>query len=264
MSDIAKILDREEDLEYFRQLSASIRDKYNSTFLDTITGNYDDGSQMANAFPLYLGIVPEKLRAKVLDNLVFDITEKNRNHLTTGVLGTKYLPEILASEGRADVAWNLINQKSPPSWNEMVKKYNTMCEFWTLKQSKNHVMMGSIDAWFYKYLTGIRPEEAVPAFSSFRIKPVIPDSLYSAGAVIETIRGTISSNWTLVEDKLTLNVEVPFNTTAEINIPGNKGAEISESDKPAGESGEIEYLGYRENYHIFKVASGKYKFTLNY
>ena len=102
------------DKEYFNKLSTVIRDKYNSTFLDTLTANYNDGSQMANSFPLYLGMVPERFRSRVLDNLVKDIVVKNNNHLTTGVLGTKYMPEALATEGRADVAWKIINQKSSP------------------------------------------------------------------------------------------------------------------------------------------------------
>ena len=50
---------------------------------------------MANSFPLYLGIVPEKFKSRVLDNLVNDIVVNHNNHLTTGVLGTKYMPEAL-------------------------------------------------------------------------------------------------------------------------------------------------------------------------
>jgi alpha-L-rhamnosidase len=143
-----------------------------------------------------------------------------------------------------------------------MKRYNTMCEFWTLKQSKNHVMMGSIDAWFYKYLAGIRPVESVPAFSSFRVKPVIPDSLYSAGSTIETLRGTISSKWALEGDKFTLDVEIPFNTTAVISVPGKKEDIVNESGNPVTGSDMIECLGYSENYHTFKVGSGKYHFAI--
>jgi alpha-L-rhamnosidase len=263
MSEVAKVLDLHDDQVYFNQLSVLIRNKYNSMFLDSLSGNYNDGSQMANAFPLYLGIVPEKLREKVLINLVEDVVEKNQNHLTTGVLGTKYMPEALAMAGRSDVAWNIINQKSPPSWNEMMQKYNTMCEFWTLKQSKNHVMMGSIDAWFYKYIAGIQTDDSALAFSSFRIKPFIPDSLAFAYASIETIRGTITSGWMKDHNSFIIMVEVPFNTSAEIYVPGDSAARITESDKPASESEGVNYQGYSEKFHLFKVGSGKYRFTIN-
>jgi alpha-L-rhamnosidase len=263
MSDIAKVLKMTDESEYFAGLAAAISEKYNSTFLDTLTLNYDDGSQMANSFPLYLGIVPEKFRSGIIDNLVNDITVRHNNHLTTGVLGTKYMPEALAGEGFAGIAWKIINQKSSPSWNDMMKRYTTMCEFWTLKQSKNHVMMGSIDAWFYKYLAGIQPDPNYPAFSSFKVKPFIPDSLNFVKAKVETIRGTISSQWKIENGMFTLDVEVPFNTSAVIYVPGNSYEEVKESGKPLSESEGAEYIGHDGGYHKMKVGSGKYLFTIN-
>jgi alpha-L-rhamnosidase len=263
MSAIAGVLDLKADMEYFNKLSTVIRNKYNSAFLDTLTGNYNDGSQMANSFPLYLGIAPEKFRSRVLDNLINDIVVGHNNHLTTGVLGTKYMPEALALEGRADIAWKIINQKSSPCWYDMVNRYTTMCEFWTLKQSKNHVMMGSIDAWFYRYIAGIQQDADSPAFSSFIVKPVMPDSLCSARATIETIRGKISSEWSRDAGQFSLKIEVPFNTTAFVYLPGKPDDTVKESGNPLSESFGTEYLGYNENYQKLKVGSGKYIFTIN-
>ena len=124
--------------------------------------------------------------------------------------------------------------------------------------------MGSIDAWFYKYLAGIQPDESSPAFSSFRVKPVIPDSLYSAKATIETIRGTISSQWS--RDTVTIHPEsrnsVQYHSR-NIYLPGKQGCmRLKNPENRLRESVGIEYQGYSENYHIFKVGSGKYKFTL--
>jgi alpha-L-rhamnosidase len=263
MSDIAEILGKKQDTEYYRKLASAVRTKYNSAFLDTVAANYNDGSQMANSFPLYLGMVPVNFKSRVLDNLVNDIVVSHKNHLTTGVLGTKYMPEALAMEGRADIAWKIINQKTSPCWNDMMARYTTMCEFWTLKQSKNHVMMGSIDAWFYKYIAGIQPDASHPAFNSFRVKPVILDSLFSAKATIETIRGIISSEWIREADRFSLTVEIPFNTTAEVCLPGNPNEEVKESGQPLEKSAGVEYIGYIEKYHKMKVTSGKYFFTIN-
>jgi alpha-L-rhamnosidase len=262
MSEVAEVLEINRDKEYFMNLADRIKAKYNLTYLDTLTASYNDGSQMANSFPLYLGIVPESLRTRVLDNLVRDIEVKHNSHLTTGVLGTKYMPEALASEGRADIAWKIVNQQTAPCWNVMMNRYTTMCEFWTLKQSKNHVMMGSIDAWFYKYIAGIRPDASSPAFSSFSIKPLILDSLYSAKATIQTIRGTISSQWTRDNYSLSLTIEVPFNTHAEVYLPGDADEDVKESGGPVSEADGVEYLGYRDNCHIMRVSSGRYLFTI--
>jgi alpha-L-rhamnosidase len=199
----------------------------------------------------------------VLENLVNDIEIKNQNHLTTGVLGAKYMPEALALLGRADVAWEIINQKTYPSWSSMMEKYTTVCEFWTLKQSKNHVMMGSIDAWFYKYIAGIQLDETKPGFSEFFIKPHFLNGLTHAVGKTETIRGTVSSKWKLENRKITIEVEVPFNTSATIFIPGVEPSIINESGNSLKDAEGVEYIGYSAGTHQVKVFSGKYIFIIN-
>ena len=263
MSDVARVLGKTNDEQYFKNLAEKIKVKYNGSCLNLETANYNDGSQMANSFPLFLGIVPEDLKSRVLENLVNDIVVKNNTHLTTGVLGTKYMPEVLARLGRGDVAWGIINQKTTPGWNDMMRKYTTMCEFWTLKQSKNHVMMGSIDAWFYKYMAGIQMDEKYPGFSFFVVKPISLDSLGAANARIETIRGTISSDWKKEHGQWFLKVIVPFNTSALVCIPGEEGAEVREGGVSLKHIPDIENLGYKDGAHLFKVHSGNYSFTIN-
>ena len=260
ISQVAQVLGEDSDYQYYKKLSDEIGEKYNKTYLNVETSNYNDGSQMANAFPLYLGIVPDNQKDKVLNNLVVDIVEIQSSHLTTGVLGTKYMPEALARLGRADVAWKIINQKSYPSWNSMMDKYTTVCEFWTLKQSKNHVMMGSIDAWFYKYIAGIQLDDKNPAFRLFVIKPQLLDSLGSAKAKVETIRGTISSEWEKSPNMFLLKVDVPFNTSALVHIPANKDWILYEGNVNLTENKNLKYLGYFAGAHLIKIDSGIYHF----
>jgi alpha-L-rhamnosidase len=262
LAKIANVIGENSDAMYFTDLAEKIANAYNKEYLNNETGNYLTGTQMDNAFPLYLGLVPEKLQSKVLNNLVTDIVEINNTHLTTGVLGTKYMPEALAKYGRSDVAWDIINQKTYPSWNDMMSKYTTVCEFWTLKQSKNHVMMGSIDAWFYKYIAGIQLDEENPAYKSFNIKPLLLDGLGHASANLETIKGTVSSSWKKEDGKLTLNIDIPFNTSANVFVPANERVEVRENGKLAKDAEGVEYIGYSEGANHYKVQSGKYSFTL--
>jgi hypothetical protein len=142
---ITGVLEIQSDKEYFKRLASDIQFKINNTFMDTISANYNDGSQMANSFPLYLGIVPEYLKSRVLENLLKDIEVTHRTHLTTGVLGTKYMPEALADSGYADIACRIINQKTAPCWNGVRTSYPPMCEFWTLKQSNEFLKDTPLD-----------------------------------------------------------------------------------------------------------------------
>ncbi len=174
---------------------------------------------------------------------------------------TKEQPEALAQLGRPDAVWDLINQKTYPSWNSMMEKYTTVCEFWTLKQSKNHVMMGSIDAWFYKYIAGIRLSEEAPAFKSFVIQPNLLKDLDHASGGTETIRGKVSSSWKTENGNFSLNVEIPFNTTADVFVPAAEKSAIFEGNQPAEKVKGIQSLGFENGFHHFRVGSGRYGFS---
>ena len=121
-------------------------------------------------------------------------------------------------------------------------------------------MMGSIDAWFYKYIAGIQLDESNPAFSSFIIKPNLLDGLTRAEGKTETIRGTVSSGWKLENGKFALEVEVPFNTKAKVFIPGKKEDIIIENGNELKDTEGVEYIGFSEGWHELKVGSGNYKF----
>ena len=260
MTKISSILGISKDKEEYTELSTAIRDAFNAKYFIPETKNYNDGSQMANAFPLYLGLVPEHVKSEVLNNLIHDIEIEHDTHLTTGVLGTKYLIDVLSLLNRSDISWALATQTTYPSWAEMMDRFNTMCEFWTLKQSHNHVMMGSIDAWFYKTLAGIQLVESQPAFKEFVIKPYLADSLDYVNASTNTLRGNIISSWRKTENGLELNVEVPFNCKATVYLPIHEKKPIFESGLELDTLNGIKMISEVEGYKIIEVGSGNFHF----
>ena len=261
---VADILNKNQDRDQFEKLARKIRHAYNRHYFDSLTHNYNDGSQMANAFPLYLGLVEEKNIEAVMENLIIDIVDKNDTHLTTGVLGTKYLIDALSMHDRSDIAWNLATQTTYPSWAEMMKRFNTMCEFWTLKQSHNHVMMGSIDAWFYKVLAGIQIDENNPAFEKFTIRPFFANDLDYVNASTSTLRGEILVNWQKTDGGYKLNAKIPFNTEAMVYLPGNQKDQLLVNGHNVENQSLIQSRGYEEGFHSLKVPSGEWKFIVRY
>jgi len=261
LARVARILGETSDATYYANLARDIRAAYNDRYFDATTGDYSDGSQMANAFPLFLGIVAESQRDAVLRNIVHDIEQVHDTHLTTGVLGTKYLIDVLSMEGRSDVAWALATQTTYPSWAEMMKRFNTMCEFWTLKQSHNHVMMGSIDAWFYKVLAGIQLVQSKPAYERFEVRPFPAEGLDYARASVQTIKGTVASGWKKTEGAFELNVEVPFGCSAVVYVSGDRETPVKEGGLAVEKAQEVRSVGYRDGCHVYEVPSGKYAFS---
>ncbi|MCX6303007.1 MAG: family 78 glycoside hydrolase catalytic domain [Bacteroidia bacterium] len=264
VTKVAKILGYERDAEAYSKLADSIKKAYNEEFLNVNAKLYDDSSQFANSFPLFLGIVPEDFKKDVLNNLINDIISRE-GHLTTGIFGTKYLMETLSREGRNDIAWGLATQSDYPSWINMIGNKTTLSEHWGEKgmNSHNHIMFGSIDSWFYKILGGIQVDENSPGFRSFIIKPYVPSDLSWVKASVKTISGTIRSEWTKQKGILSLKVFIPVGTTATVYILAKTPEEIQEGSSPAIENKNVSFLKMENEYAIFNVESGEYNFFSN-
>ena len=80
---------------------------------------------------------------------------------------------------------------------------------------------------------------------------------------METIKGNIATSWKKEAGKLTLNVKVPFNTTANVSVPGDQNAECTENDVSIKKVEGVEYLGYSKGAHQLKVQSGDYSFSID-
>lgn len=264
LSKIASVLEKENEKDYFSNKAKEIREAYNNKYFNKEKMEYHKGSQMANAFPLYLGIIPEKYKKGVLKNLVEDILYTNKGHLTTGVLGSKYMIDALCQEGRADVAYLLATQTGYPSWSDMVEKHTTMCEFWTLKQSHNHVMTGSIDAFFYKTLAGININENYPGCERIMIKPFIPDSLSYVKASVVTIKGKVEVSWENDTSELNLKIKIPANMLADVYLPVNKDMKDVVLDDFSDDNTEVSFVDATDRYIHYIIESGVYSFKVQH
>ena len=209
--------------------------------------------------PLALGLVPEDMKAKVLDVLIKDI-EAHDYHLTTGIFGTKYLLQALSDNGRDDVAYRIVNQKTFPGWGHMLEKgATTLWEHWEFSDntfSHNHPMFGSVSEWFYRSILGIRP--AAPGFKKFEIKPSVVGDLTSASGHHDCPYGRIESTWIAGDDFVRLMVKIPPNTSATVLVPATNGkARWADGATP---SPYVKDLGQRGSYRAFHVEPGMYTF----
>lgn len=227
LARLAKNLSRGADEHHFRQLADTIRKAYLSQFVDPITGKVGPGTQASQAIALYTEIVPESVRQKVLDYLLQDIRAK-RNHLTTGILGTKFMLDVLSREGHADIAYAIATQTDFPGWGWMLKNgATTLWEHWELSDntfSHNHPMFGSVSQWMTQWLGGIQPAPNAVGFDRILIKPQTPAGLNWEKSSQKTIRGVVVSNWSRQGTKVTYEIEIPVNTRARIVLAGRPNA----------------------------------------
>ena len=261
LSKAAKLLNKNEDAEKYSALSKKIADAINSKYLNKETGVYGTGLQTELSAPLYWGIVPDEVKAKVVANLVARVNA-DKDHIDVGLLGTKTILNALSENGHADLAYTIASQETFPSWGYWIKNgATTLYENWPVDAksdiSRNHIMFGEIGAWMYKALGGIKPDPEHPGFRNVILQPNFVQGLNSFSAEHDGPYGTISSEWERHEENVYLRVTVAPNSTATLYVSGKKV-----TDKKTGatlDSKETDNKGYR---FIVLLSSGEHEFEI--
>ena len=211
-----------------------MKDVFQRRFFKLESSMYDNGTQTSGILPLYFGMVPEDFRPAVVQTLVRNIEQKSDNHVGTGLVGAQWLMRTLSDNGQADLAYKIATQKTYPGWGYMVEQgATTVWELWNgntadpAMNSGNHVMqIGDLAVWMYEYLAGIRTDPEKPGFRHAIIRPNMVKGLSFARATHLSPYGEIRSEWRRTPSGLTMDVTVPPNTTATIEVPGANAAEI--------------------------------------
>ncbi|MCD8106055.1 MAG: hypothetical protein LUF35_13935 [Lachnospiraceae bacterium] len=159
----------------------------------------------------------------------------NNDHLNTGFVGTTMLCPALTASGHNDTAVTLLLNEDFPSWLYSVNLgATTIWERWdsvapdgTISaegmNSLNHYSYGSIEAWMYGYVCGIRPAE--PGFRRAVLEPHPDQRLHFANGKLETPMGLYESSWSYDENgNVTYTFTVPFNAEAELKLPDGRTA----------------------------------------
>jgi len=239
----------------------------------TPSGKLVSNTQTAYVLALNFDLLPENLRPQAAKRLVENI-RKYDTHLTTGFLGTPYLCHVLTRFGYSDVAYELLMQKTYPSWLYPVTKgATTIWERWDgikpdgtfetpTMNSFNHYAYGAIGDWMYREITGINTEEKNPGYKVIRIKPHMGKELSFAKAGLETYYGKIVSGWKMTDGKLSMNVTIPANTTAEIYIPAKAASLIKEAGKSLDLLKGAVVKETKDGYVVVRVGSGNYEFEV--
>ena len=233
---------------------ATIRDKAAEAFhrelYDPATGSY--GKFGSNVMALKLG-VPAERKAKVVKALRDNIAEVN-DHLDTGIVGTRYLCEILVENGLEDLAYKIINQRDFPSFGWWIEQgATTTWEQWDGGNSRNHPMFGGGIGWFYRDLAGLEATDA--GYRSFEVRPVLPEGLEWVRYSHNTTYGEIDIQWQRKAEDFTLSCVVPVGSTATIWVPFSGAEPKVKLDK------NMIFKGVRDGYALYKVKSGSYTFT---
>jgi alpha-L-rhamnosidase len=267
MSDMARAIGREQETARYASKAAEIRAAFQREFI-LPDGRIKDSGQTGYALAFTMGLVPEPARAAMTARFVESI-EAHDWHLTTGFIGTPRLLPALHAAGRDDVAYRLLLQDTYPSWLYQVKLgATTMWERWDgwtpengfqdrTMNSFNHYAFGAVGEYLYRHVAGI--DLARPGFQEIAVRPRPGAGLTQARASYEAITGRIASAWSLHGKMFTLDVVIPPNTTASIELPAGASA-VREGGQPVANSRDVETETEDHSSPRYRVGSGTYRF----
>ncbi len=247
VASAAEILGKTADAQAYRALQAQIREGFHRRFYNAERKYYGDGTQTAQALPLFLDMIPKDLRGSINGWLRNDITYYHDTHLTTGIVGAKYLLPALTKMGGSDLAYELATQTSYPSWGYMIENgATTLWELWQNKtgpsmNSHNHPMFGGVGAWMYKALAGINADPQAGGYERIHFAPQMVRDLNWTTGSIETQRGIVNSSWSRTPDAIRYEVTIPVGSEADIVLPkfNFRDVEVKEGGKLVFQAGKF-------------------------
>ena len=161
--------------ELFKQQS----NNFNKAFLTE--HQYLNGLQVTYVLPLYLGIVPSDLETQLVNAFLNQLQGSDQAHITAGIIGTKFLLPVLSRLKQQDLAMEVVQQTSYPSWGYMIhNEYEPATTVWELwngfngsasMDSRNHHMFSSVSGWMMTDMVGLRMAPGSFGFNDISFYP---------------------------------------------------------------------------------------------
>jgi alpha-L-rhamnosidase len=271
LQQAAQVLGKDEDARRYADLLANVKRAFGQEFV-TPNGRVANNTQTAYALALMFDLLPLEQRPEAARRLAADVRRRG-NHLSTGFAGTPYLCHVLSQNGYLDVAYDLLNQDTYPSWLYPVGQgATTIWERWDgIKpdgsfqdpgmNSFNHYAYGAIGEWLYRVVAGLEVDADAPGYKHVLVEPQPGGGLTRAHATLNTMYGQVASEWQIVEDRFQLRVVVPANTRATVRLPAARLDRVTEGGQPLDGVQGIERAAQEGDAVVVELGSGSYLFA---
>jgi len=208
-------------------------------------GRLADERQAHYVRGLAFGLIPDHLRRPAADHLAALIHQAD-DRIGTGFLATGWLLPALADNGHARLAGRLLNRTGQPSWLGMLRAgATTLWEYWDgiapngrVTGSLNHFNKGAVAAFLHSHLVGLRlpefPDASAAGYRRVIVRPQPLAGVTSASTRQQTVVGPISLAWHLTGRSFWLDLDLPDQTVADIELPDGSRLEASGGHTHAG------------------------------
>jgi len=224
----AGVLGRKAEEAHYLGLAKEVRAAFNREYI-TPAGRLLSDSATAYALAIQYALLADETQRQNAGKRLAFLARANAYRISTGFVGTPLICDALCSVGDYQAAFRLLMQRDNPSWLYPVTMgATTIWERWDSMlpdgsinpgemTSFNHYALGAVADWLHRVVGGLAP--AAPGYKRLEIRPVPGGGLTSASAAHLTPYGLASCAWRLEGGKMTVEVEVPPNTTAAVILP---------------------------------------------
>lgn len=220
LSDIAKILGKDEDSKLFKKYSDGAKNAYRHMYLKKVP---DTDRQAKLVRPLALELYGDEVTKAGLAARLAKSAKNRDYHVATGFLSTVFLLGCLSKNGYVDEAYKILLNEDYPGWiNEIKNGATTIWEDWEGGSSNNHYSPGAVCEWIFTEVGGIK----VVGERAFEISPKVGGDLTYSDMSYDSPYGTVECRWNVVGDKTTYKIKVPGNCKAEF-IVGSESKTLS-------------------------------------
>jgi alpha-L-rhamnosidase len=271
MGQMADALGYDQDAAQFRAVFENVRNAFNKSYVQK-DGTIGNGSQTSQVLALQFGLLDVDIKHRAEQHLARDVRERGVS-LTTGILGTQFILDVLANAGHVDLAYGLLLRAEYPSWGYMLRGGATaIWENWTgefeyvsgnpAQVSRNHFALGSVCGFLFRRMAGI--DTRTPGFEQIVIRPVVDPRVKEGGGNYDSVMGLISTNW--IQDTagtFTLDVTIPANTLATVHVPASPKSKVTESRRDVTRRDDMRIASRLDHEVVIEVGSGSYRFVVD-
>ncbi len=178
-TEIARYLGKNEDVPRLEERMRIRKEAIRAAYFNPWDGNFLGKVQGANAFALDIGLGDARTKKNFIEYY------ENLGHYDTGIFGTDVVTRLLFKYGRGDVALRLLTADEPHGFGYWKKDGATSFrEYWGESRSHSHPMFGSVVAYFFEYILGIKYEVSQGESPMARIEPAeIPELSWAKGSI---------------------------------------------------------------------------------
>lgn len=227
---ICRVLDETALAEQYEGDAQTLLSEFHASYVSARSRVMSD-SQTALALLLHFDLLdptkPEQkaIFAKRLEQLVV----RDFWQVSTGFAGTPIILHTLASNDKLHHAYRMLLARDCPSWlSPVLLGATTIWERWDSMladgsinpgnmTSFNHYALGAVANFLHSVVGGLSPRS--PGWESISIKPRPGGNLTWANTSFRSPYGLVECRWKIVDKQLQVDVTVPPNATAQVELP---------------------------------------------